>query len=173
MMAFIRTALIFGAVIFFGAQFIASRGIESVLPATASAPAQREVPRSSGQFGSEMRILSGPSGHFLVNVTVNNTRVPFMVDTGAFTIALSQKAAAAAGIRPGPRDYTGRTSTANGTGTYAPVKLREVRLGSFVAYDVDAIVIGGQGSEISLLGMSFLRLMQSYEVVGDELRLRW
>ena len=117
MMALIRTALIFGAVIFFGAQFIASRGVESVLPA--SAPVQREVPRSTGQFGSEMRVL------------------------------------------------------ANGTGTYAPVKLREVRLGSFVAYDVDAVVIGGEGSSISLLGMSFLRLLQSYEVVGDELRLRW
>jgi len=171
MMALIRTALIFGAVIFFGAQFIASRGVESVLPATA--PAQREVPRSTGQFGSEMRVLAGRNGHFMLNVTVNNTRVPFMVDTGAFTIALTGKAAEAAGIRPGPRDFTGRTSTANGTGTYAPVKLREVRLGSFVAYDVDAIVIGGAGSDISLLGMSFLRLLQSYEVVGDELRLRW
>ncbi len=170
MMALIRTALIFGAVIFFGAQFIASRGVESVLPATA--PAQREVPRTGVQFGSEMRVLAGGHGHFLLNLTVNNTRIPFLVDTGASSIALTREAAAAIGIRPSPSDFTGYSLTANGRAPLAPVKLREVRLGSFVAYDLDAHVNGGD-LHISLLGMSFLRLLQSYEVVGDELRLRW
>lgn len=173
MMPLIRTALIFAALIFFGAQFIASNGLDWAMSAASpKAPAAKPAARSYDQHGSELRVASSGGGHFIVNMTVNNTRIPFLVDTGASGIALTRAAAAAAGIRPAPSEFTSATYTANGRVLNAPVRLREMRLGSFAAYDVEAHVNGGD-LHISLLGMSFLRLMQSYEVVGDELRLRW
>ena len=54
----------------------------------------------------------------------------------------------------------------------APVVLRELRIGQYSLYDVDAAVnqapIG-----ISLLGMSFLDRLAGYEVDDGRLILRW
>ena len=46
-----------------------------------------------------------------------------MVDTGASVVVLRASAAADAGIRPMPADYTATVSTANGTIKAAPARL--------------------------------------------------
>ena len=47
-----------------------------------------------------------------------------MVDTGASVVALRERDAGRLGIFPTPRDYTGRSSTANGIVRVAPVRSR-------------------------------------------------
>jgi aspartyl protease family protein len=64
-----------------------------------------------------------------------------------------------------------RTSTANGIGRAASVKLREIRLGQFSAYDVPAVVMENLGT--SLLGQSFLKRLDSYEMRDGLLTLNW
>jgi clan AA aspartic protease (TIGR02281 family) len=54
----------------------------------------------------------------------------------------------------------------------APVELRELRIGQLQLYDLEASVNGGP-LPISLLGMSFLQELRSYEVADGRLILRW
>ena len=61
--------------------------------------------------------------------------------------------------------------TANGIVRGAPVKLNKVTIGPIVATDVRASVDGMEMTS-SLLGMSFLSSIRSYEVVGDTLTLK-
>lgn len=123
-------------------------------------------------FGSEMRIRAGADGHFYLKVEVNGVPVRFMVDTGATSVALSPHDAARVGLRPARHEFTMRAATANGTIKLAPVILREVSLGSFSAQDVEATV-NQAPMPVSLLGISLLQRLKSYEVRGQTLYLRW
>jgi aspartyl protease family protein len=111
-------------------------------------------------------------GHFYVDADVNGTRIRFLIDTGATLVALSPDDARSAGLRISGSDYTGRSGTANGVTRVAPVTLREIGLEQFQVFDVRAVVLE-QPIRVSLLGMSFLSRLQSYEMRNDELVLRW
>jgi GMP synthase-like glutamine amidotransferase len=54
----------------------------------------------------------------------------------------------------------------------APVTLRSLRIGQLELYDLPASVGESPGS-LSLLGMTFLKRFESYEVRGDTLILSW
>ncbi len=111
-------------------------------------------------------------GHFYVDADVNGARIRFLVDTGATYVALSPDDARSAGLRVFESDYTARTSTANGVTRVAPVILRQVELDQLQLFDVRAVVLE-KPMPVSLLGMSFLSRLQSYETRSDELVLRW
>jgi aspartyl protease family protein len=111
-------------------------------------------------------------GHFYVEADVNGTRIRFLVDTGATYVALSPNDARSAGLRVFDSDYTALSSTANGITRVAPVTLRQVELDQLQVFDVRAVVIE-KPMPVSLLGMSFLSRLQSYETRSDELVLRW
>jgi clan AA aspartic protease (TIGR02281 family) len=53
----------------------------------------------------------------------------------------------------------------------APVTLREIRIGQLSLYDVPAAVL--ENLNISLLGMSFLSRLQSYEMREGKLTISW
>ena len=139
-----------------------------------SAPAQRKTVPAHGsqEFGSEMRVKAGPDGHYYVDVAVNSTLVRFLVDTGATGILLSSTDAARIGLYPTPGEYTRSGRTANGVIKLAPTNVREMRLGSFTAYDVETMVSQAP-TDMSLLGMTFLNRLNGWEVRGRELFLRW
>src|SRR6266581_4798944 len=80
------------------------------------------------------------SGHFLVEPTINGTRVRMLVDTGASRVVLTPEDARRLGIRPSPGDFTYKTVTANGTVLVAPVLLREVAIGEISVRNVEAVV---------------------------------
>ena len=65
-----------------------------------------------------------------------------------------------------------RAETANGRVRLAPVILRELRIGQLSRRGMPAVV-NEAPMTISLLGMSFLRSLQSWEVRGDRLLLEW
>ena len=76
-----------------------------------------------------------------------------------------------AGITSGELVFNRRISTANGSARMAPVMLREVRIGQLSIYDVPASVL--EHLNISLLGMSFLSRLQSYEMRDGKLTISW
>ncbi len=173
MFALIRAAVLVGAAVFLGAYLVSDRLPPSDQPKpTAATVARAATAAAPALHGSEMAIPMASNGHFMVDADVNSQSVQFVVDTGATSIVLSPDAAAAAGIRPGRDQFTVKAQTANGIVPLAPVRLREIRLGSFVAYDIQAMV-NGTPMDVSLLGMSFLQRLQSYEVAGGKLHLRW
>lgn len=111
-------------------------------------------------------------GHFTVHPTVEGRRVTMLVDTGASVVALTHEDAEQAGITVRPTDFRTRISTANGTVMAAQVRLSEVRLGGIVVRGVDATVMPRGALGISLLGMSFLRRLGSFEIQRGTLVLR-
>lgn len=161
--------------LFVGATYLLDR---SALPPDRDHPRETATPErpststAVADFGSELTIPAAPDGHFYVDALVNGTPVRFVIDTGATSIALSPEDAARVGLRPQSHEYTLRANTANGAVQLAPVSLREVRLGNLTAYDVEAAVTTAP-MRISLLGMSFLRRLHSYEATRNELHLRW
>jgi len=94
-----------------------------------------------------------------------------LVDTGATLVTLTQADARTAGIDPGELVFNHRASTANGSARMAPVTLREVRIGQLSIYDVPAAVL--EHLNISLLGMSFLTRLESYEMRDGKLTISW
>ena len=101
----------------------------------------------------------------------NGAAVHFLVDTGAGSVALTLADAAAAGIGRGSLDFTARISTANGIARAAPVRLREVRIGQLSVNDVGAFV--AENLHVSLLGMSFLKRVEGFEIRDGVLTLNW
>src|SRR5918996_248067 len=117
-------------------------------------------------------IDAGPHGHFLIEAIVNGVPVDFLVDTGASHIVLSVRDARKLGFTASQLQFTEQFQSANGTVRAAPVELRELRIGQLRMFDLDAWVNGGP-LPISLLGMSFLQRLSSYEVARGRLILRW
>ena len=120
------------------------------------------VGESPASVGGAMRsgadrvsLTADAAGHFFTAGHINNKPVQFMVDTGATVVALGQAEADRLGL-----DYRSglpvRMGTANGVTRGWAIKLRQVRVGDVIAYDVDAVVTP-MGMPAVLLGNSFLK----------------
>lgn len=112
------------------------------------------------------------SGHFIIDGAVNGAPVRFLLDTGASFVSLTPEDARAAGIARGDLDFSDRAQTANGVARVAKVKLRDVRLDQLDIEDVQAVVME-TGMPVSLLGMSFLRRLDGYEIRDGQLVISW
>lgn len=116
-------------------------------------------------------VRAAQDGHFRIDATVDGVRLPMLVDTGASSVVLSPTHAARIGLDPRGLKYTVRTRTANGIGYAAPVRLREIRIGSISVRDVPALV-NQAAMPSSLLGLSFLNRLSGYGVQNDLLTLK-
>jgi len=135
----------------------------------AQQPAQRaEAPPQSASYRT-VTVRSDRIGHFQVEGAVDGRRLDFMVDTGASLVALRERDANKLGIFPAPRDYTGRTSTANGVIAVAPVRLSSLEINGIRIYDVGAVVIPDKALGTNLLGMSFLSRVRRFEMANGRL----
>ena len=68
--------------------------------------------------------------------------------------------------------YSVTVETANGRARAAPVTLDRVVVGAIVERSVPALVTQPGQLRVSLLGMSFLNRLDSWEVRNDRLRMR-
>lgn len=121
--------------------------------------------------GVEIWVARRRDGHFYLQAEVNGTSVLFLVDTGATQISLTMRDAERIGLELTPAHWVGTVQTANGAVRVAPIRLESVIVGPIAAYNVAAHVNSGD-MEGSLLGMSFLERLSSYEVRGDRLYMR-
>jgi aspartyl protease family protein len=122
--------------------------------------------------GRTVAVARTDSGDFAVNAEINGARIDMVLDTGASSIVLTRDDAKAAGLPIEVLDYSVNIDTANGRTRAAPVTLDLVAVGSLVERSVDALVAQPGQLKTSLLGMSFLNRLQSWEVRGDHLILR-
>jgi len=145
---------------------IAARVVAELLPGSAMT-----VEESTGGV-TEVRIRKRLDGHFTATVKVNGKPISMIVDTGATSIVLRPKDAKKAGIDPKGLTYRVPVLTANGRVMAARVRLDKVAIGPLDRDKVDALVTQPGALTQSLLGMSFLSRLRSYEFSGDFLRLR-
>jgi aspartyl protease family protein len=145
---------------------IAGRVAGELLPGSAMT-----VEESAGGV-TEVRIRKRLDGHFNATVKVNGKPISMIVDTGASSIVLRPEDAKKAGIDPDSLSYRVPVLTANGRAMAARVRLDKVAIGPLDRDKVDALVTQPGALTQSLLGMSFLSRLRSYEFSGDFLSLR-
>jgi aspartyl protease family protein len=145
---------------------MAARVVGELLPGSAMT-----VEQSSGGL-TEVRIRKRLDGHFTAMVEVNGKKISMIVDTGASTIVLRPGDAKKAGIDLSRLVYRIPVITANGRTMAARVRLDKAAIGPLDRQNVDALVAQPGALSQSLLGMSFLSRLRSYEFSGDFLTLR-
>ena len=122
--------------------------------------------------GRTVEIARASGGGFSVAAHVNGARVPMVLDTGASAVVLTQDAAKAAGLPLEVLNYSVSVDTANGRTRAAPVTLDRLSIGDITERSVPALVAQGGQLRTSLLGMTFLNRLESWEVRGDKLLMR-
>jgi len=140
-----------------------ARTISVAAPAQAAAPA----PAVQGPWTTLQR---QDNGHFFARAQVNGQSVDFMVDTGATAVALTEGDARRLGIALDPANYQVVGSGASGAVYGQFVTLDSVSLDGKRVEQVSGAVL--KGSEVSMLGQSFLSRMGHIEISGDRMIIR-
>jgi len=130
------------------------------------------VPGRPVQIGRSVEIARGRGGDFHVPTQVNGVSVYMVLDTGATAVVLTQDDAKAAGLPLDMLHYTVDIETANGHARAAEVSLKQVSVGFITERAVPALIAQPGQLKESLLGMSFLNRLESYEMRGDRLLMR-
>lgn len=129
---------------------------------------------SPGQFTTvgenQVELQRDLDGHYYVTAEVNGRPVDFVIDTGATLIVLTQDDAARVGLDTNDLAFVGRSNTANGMVTTAPVRLDSFVIGPIEDRGIAASVNGGELDQ-SLLGMSYLERFTSVEIRNGRLIL--
>ncbi len=133
--------------------------------------------KTNTQFADEVSIENATiirqnrDGHYYLRLNLDGTNVMFMIDTGATGVVLRREDADRMGLNLNASDFTSNASTANGTVPIAPIIINEVSADKIYMTNLRAFVNGGELST-SLLGMTFLNRLSSYEFKNQTLILR-
>jgi len=150
---------------------LGSVGLLQAMTGEATPPPAQAASATSG--GPRMVALQADSrGHFVTDIRINNQFVRSLVDTGASVVALTAEDARKIGVSAAKGDGTMSVSTANGVVRVARVRIPELRLQSLVVRDVEAVIMPEGAMSHTLLGMSFLRRLGSFEMQGKTLVLK-
>lgn len=120
----------------------------------------------------ELTIPQDAGGAFMVLAKVDGQPVRFMVDTGASDTVLSPDDARRLGVNLDTLTYDRGAETANGVGHGAAYAAQTFELGP-IRLDNVRMTINQAPLSTSLLGMSALGRLDSFEVRGGKLILRW
>jgi aspartyl protease family protein len=148
---------------------------DASMPGPASKPSATDAPQGLTVLRpSPNRTLAYRAdrrGHFSLTAAVNGAPIRLVVDTGASLVALTLDDARAAGIGRNELVFNQITQTANGRVRFALVILREIRIEQLSIDNVPAAVI--ENLDQSLLGMSFLKRLKSFEMREGTLTIGW
>ena len=108
--------------------------------------------------GTRIVLPVGSGGHYTAMGAINGHSVPFLVDTGATTIAMGADVANRIGLDPADSTQSA-AMTANGAVATRTITLRQVTIGDVTVYNVEAMVMP-QAMPVVLLGNSFLSRFQ-------------
>ncbi len=129
------------------------------------------APAAASVDDGAAQIVKAADGHFWAEAKVDGRAVRFLIDTGATAVALSQTDAKRLGIDTKSLDYNYKVMTASGQTRAASVKLASVSVAGVQVRDVDALIVE-KGLETSLLGMSYLGRLSSFQATPRALVLR-
>ncbi len=167
----ISAAMIAAGVYFFIPKDAPHQAPASAASATVVAGTVPPADQTTTSYAKAAVISRKDDGHYWTNASVGGTSVEFMIDTGASIVALTPRDAQRIGVDMDTLTYNGRINTAGGQIKGAYITLDEVRIGRVKIKDVDAVVLP-DGLTQSLLGMSFLGQLYSYEFRQNQLIIR-
>lgn len=132
-----------------------------------------EAPATGAERGpAAVLIRRDDAGKFIAHGAINGVATDLLLDTGATAVMLRHSDAEKAGVAMTGLNFNTPVETANGTVYAASIRLRAIAIGAVHAEDVEALVVPAGSLNESLLGMSFLRRLRSYDLKGDFLTLR-
>ena len=119
-----------------------------------------EAPVSVGSRtgGRRVVLMADARGHFINTGMINGTRMQYMVDTGASTVAIGKPDADRMGLQY-TKGQPVQMNTANGVAQGWLIRLDSVRIGDVEVYGVEAVVTP-QSMPYVLLGNSLLGAFQ-------------
>lgn len=127
----------------------------------------------SRDSGPAVEVARARDGDFNVRVEINGNRIPMLVDTGASSVVLTPEDAVEVGLPIEFLRYDIPIDTANGRGRAAAVVLDRVAIaGSIEERKVPALIASPGTLKHSLLGMTFLSRLESFEIRGEKLVMR-
>jgi aspartyl protease family protein len=142
----------------------------------ADAPQRLRLAFSSGDPVATGRrqlvIPQDEQGGYVVWGTVNGQRVRFLVDTGSSDTVLSPDDARRLGIDVDRLDYRYPAETANGKDYGAAYTAHRLQVGP-IGLDDFRMAVNRAPMTSSLLGLSFLGRLESFEFRGRNLILTW
>jgi aspartyl protease family protein len=110
------------------------------------------------------------NGHFYVDGEVNGEIVNFMVDTGAFGVALPVETARRLNIPFDESEFEIIGSGASGAVRGKAITLAKVSVDGKVVRNVEGAI--AEGLDQPLLGQTYLSRLSSVEMSGDYMRLQ-
>jgi aspartyl protease family protein len=179
----LRLALVFAAfVVFFAwvfvrgedgerlhkfAQWAVSRPAEQ---ATVSAINTSQPQHSVTQpLGRKVIIPADARGQFEGQFRLNDRNVRALVDTGATLVAINVSTATKTGIKLKPSDFRHEVQTANGRTFAATAVIDSIEIGRIRVDDVEALILQDSALHTTLVGMSFLRRLDRFQVADHTL----
>jgi aspartyl protease family protein len=120
----------------------------------------------------ELVVTQGQDGGFFIMGQVNGQPVRFLVDTGASETVLSPADARRLGVDPATLRFDHSAETANGIGYGAPFTADSLTVGQ-IKLTGFPMVINQAPMSSSLLGLTFLGRLESFQVRGRKLYLKW
>ncbi len=110
------------------------------------------------------------NGHFYTAADVNGEPIRFVVDTGATTVALTVADARRAHIPVDPTQFAEVGMGAGGAVRGQRIHIRDLVLEGKHATDLTGVVL--EGADVSLLGQSYLRTLDTVQIEGDTMSLK-
>ena len=121
--------------------------------------------------GRKVRLPADARGHFTGDFKLNGRRVAALVDTGATLVAINASMAKRIGIELTPADFKYEVDTANGKARAASAMIDNLQIGRIYIESVQALVLDDKALDGTLIGMSFLKRLDKYEVADGALVL--
>jgi aspartyl protease family protein len=128
-------------------------------------------PQRQQPLGRSVLVPADERGHFLAAFKINGRQINAMIDTGATVVALNLSTARKAGISISSGDFTHEVETANGKARVAVIQIADLAIGRIALKDVQAVVLDDKALQTNLIGMSFLKRLDKYQVQDGNLML--
>lgn len=127
--------------------------------------------RSVDTDGARSVLLrSGPDGHFWVNASANGHSIRFLIDSGASQSGIGASTAEAIGVQIDEAALPVAVTTANGVVMARRGRIERLTLGPIEARN-HPVLVAAEFGDTNVLGMNFLRGLESWRVEGDRLEL--
>ncbi len=127
-------------------------------------------PVASGDH--QLVVAESEGGGYFITGRVNGQVVRFLVDTGSSETVLTPADAERLGLSASRLDFSRAAETANGVGYGAPFTADSLEVGPIRLASMPMMINQAPMSS-SLLGMSFLKRLDSFQVRGHRLYLTW
>lgn len=111
------------------------------------------------------RVYRNTQGMYLAQGAINGQAIPVLVDTGAFSVAISQTTAQQLGLSL-PVDRVIQVSTASGEANAYPVTFDSVSVGEITLTQVEGVIVEGDAPSHVLLGQTFLNQINISQQAG-------